>query len=152
GLAVDEMVRLLGALELLPVARKIEAGGWLLEKITAPGAAWALGRLGARVPVAGAAHHVVPPSIAAEWLEKLLAQGFREADDAPFAVAQLARLSGDRARDLDEPLRLRAAERLAKAGAPPEWSRAILEVQALGEKDEQRLFGESLPLGLHLAA
>jgi len=24
-------------------------------------------------------------------------------------------------------------------------------VQALGEKDEQRVFGEALPLGLHLA-
>jgi len=25
-------------------------------------------------------------------------------------------------------------------------------VQALGEKDEQRVFGEALPLGLHLAS
>ena len=29
---------------------------------------------------------------------------------------------------------------------------AIREVIALGEKDEQRVFGEALPLGLHLAA
>ncbi|HZX95472.1 MAG TPA: Hsp70 family protein, partial [Myxococcales bacterium] len=68
GLAVDEMVRLLGALERLPVAQKIEAGSWLMEKLPAPGVAWALGRLGARVPVAGAAHHTVPPEVAAEWL------------------------------------------------------------------------------------
>jgi hypothetical protein len=152
GLAVDEMVRLLGALERLPVARKIEAGEWLLEKLPAPGVAWALGRLGARVPVAGAAQNVVPPEIAAEWLERLLALDFRRAEEAPFAVAQLARLSGDRARDLDEGVRLRAAERLGKSGAPPEWSRAIREVQALGERDEQRVFGEALPLGLHLAS
>ncbi len=152
GLAVDEMVRLLGALERLTVARKIEAGGWLLEKLPAPGVAWALGRLGARVPVAGAAQNVVPPEVAAEWLDRLLALDFRRAEEAPFAVAQLARLSGDRARDLDEGVRLRAAERLEKSGAPPEWSRAIRAVQALGERDEQRVFGEALPLGLHLAA
>ena len=70
----------------------------------------------------------------------------------PFAVMQLARLSGDRARDLDEPLRVRAAVALEKAAAPPEWSRSVREVVALGEKDEQRVFGEALPLGLHLAA
>ena len=156
GLGVDEMVRLLGALERLPPARKIEAAGWLLEKLEPgkrppPGVVWALGRLGARVPVAGAAHHTVPPEVATAWLAQLMALDFRTAEEAPFAVAQLARLSGDRARDLDEPLRLQAAARLAQAGAPAEWAAAIREVHALGEKDEQRVFGEALPTGLHLA-
>src|SRR5262249_25100894 len=100
GLAPDEMIRLLGALERLPVERKIEAGGWLLEKLQgrpAPGVAWALGRLGARVPVAGAAHAAVPPEVATAWLDALLELDFRFFEDAPFAVAQLARRSGDRA-------------------------------------------------------
>jgi len=151
GLAPDEMVRLLGALERLPVDRKVEAGGWLLEKIPAPGTVWALGRLGARVPVARAAHSAVPPETAAEWVQRLLELDFRKVDEAPFAVAQLARLSGDRARDLDEDLRGKAAQRLEQAGAPGEWSASLREVQALGEKDEPRVFGEALPLGLHLA-
>jgi hypothetical protein len=134
----------------------VEAGGWLLEQLSggrpAPGVAWALGRLGARVPVSGAAHAAVPPEVAAEWLLRLLELDFRAAEEAPFAVLQLARLSGDRARDLDEPLRLRAAAALEKAGAPAEWPRSLREVVALGEKDEQRVFGEALPLGLHLAS
>ncbi len=155
GLAPDEMIRLLGALERLPVERKIEAGAWLVEKLAggrpAPGVAWALGRLGARVPVAGAAHHVVPPAVANEWLDALLAVDGRAVEDAPFALAQLARRSGDRARDLDEDARARAAARLERSGAAAEWARAVLEVQPLAEKDEQRVFGEALPLGLHLA-
>jgi molecular chaperone DnaK (HSP70) len=150
GLAVDEMVRLLGALERLPVAAKIEAGGWLLDKLAQPGAAWALGRLGARVPVAGAAQSVVPAEAAAPWLEALLAQV--KQPEAQFAVAQIARRSGDRARDLDEALRLLAAEGLERVHAPPDWPRGIREAQALGEKDEQRVFGDSLPAGLHLAS
>jgi hypothetical protein len=72
--------------------------------------------------------------------------------EAQFAVAQIARLSGDRARDLDEKLRLRAAEALEHVHAPPDWARGIRELQALGEKDEQRVFGDSLPAGLHLAS
>jgi molecular chaperone DnaK (HSP70) len=154
GLAVDEMVRLLGALERLSPAAKVEAGSWLVERLRAgdaPGVAWALGRLGARVPLAGAAHQAVPPEVAAEWLELLLGLDLRANPEAPFAIAQLARLSGDRARDLDEDLRARAAAALEEARAPAEWARGIREVRALGEKDEQRVFGEALPLGLHLA-
>jgi hypothetical protein len=147
GLAPDEMVRLLGALERLPVAQKIEAGEWLLPKLDQPGAAWALGRLGARVPIAGAAQNVVPPEIAARWLEALLP---RNQPESQFAVAQIARLSGDRARDLDDELRERAAAALQAKN--PEWARAIREIEALGEKDEQRVFGEALPPGLHLAS
>jgi hypothetical protein len=94
----------------------------------------------------------VPPEIAAEWLEFLLRTDLRANSDAPFAVAQLARLSGDRARDLDEALRGRAAAALEQLRAPPDWARAIREVTALGEKDEQRVFGEALPLGLHLTS
>ena len=153
GLAVDEMVRLLGALERLPVATKVEAGAWLLHRVRSgqpAGALWALGRLGARVPVAGAAHHAVPPEIASAWIEELLLLDFKQHDDAAFAVAQIGRVSGDRARDLDEPLRLRAADRLARAGAEQQ-ARSVREALHLSEREEQRVFGESLPLGLHLA-
>src|SRR6185503_9625605 len=111
GLAVDEMVRLLGALERLPVESKIEAGAWLIDKLDGsrppPGVVWALGRLGSRQPVARAAQSVVPAEVATAWLDRLLALDFRVADEAPFAVLQLARRSGDRARDLDEATRLR---------------------------------------------
>jgi molecular chaperone DnaK (HSP70) len=154
GLAADEMVRLCGALERLPPAAKQEAAGWLLERLAAgqaPGVVWALGRLGARVPVASAAHHALPLDAAAALLEQLLSLDWKRFDEAPFAVAQLARLSGDRARDLPQELRERAAQRLSAHGAPAEWAQAIREVHALGEKDEQRVFGEALPSGLHLA-
>ena len=40
--------------------------------------------------------------------------------------------------------------RLLVHKAPAEWERGLSEVLALGEKDEQRVFGEALPLGLHL--
>lgn len=153
GLAVDEMVRLLGALERLAPSQKELASSWLLERLSAgnaPGVVWALGRLGARVPVAGAAENVLAPEVASVLLEKLLALDWKKHEEAPFAAAQLARLSGDRARDLDSELREQTAKRLEQSGAA-EWARGLREVIALDEKDEQRVFGEALPLGLHLA-
>jgi hypothetical protein len=153
GLAVDEMVRLLGALERLNPQQKELASSWLLERLSsgnAPGVVWALGRLGARVPVAGAAENVLAPETASVLLEKLLALDWKKHDEAPFAAAQLARLSGDRARDLDVDLREQTALRLEQTGAA-EWAKGLREVVALGERDEQRVFGEALPLGLHLA-
>jgi len=48
-------------------------------------------------------------------------------------------------------LRERVAATLERRRSPPEWARAVREVVSLGASDEQRIFGESLPLGLHLA-
>jgi len=75
-----EMWRLLGSLELLPAATKVELGGLLLDLLSkrkmAPVRAamlWAIGRLGARVPMYGPLNTVVPAAAAADWLSKLMA-------------------------------------------------------------------------------
>ena len=56
---------------------KIELGGWLLQRLKKPRENvqtwWAIGRLGAREPVYGSAHHVVPAATAEQWLEELRA-------------------------------------------------------------------------------
>ena len=69
---------------------------------------------------------------------------------AAFAAAQLARLTGDRVRDLDPDRRAQVLERLAASGAAPSWARMVSEVVQLDAADEQALFGESLPPGLVL--
>src|SRR5947207_3541594 len=54
---LDEMVRLAAALEHLAPAEKAELGDWIITRLREPGSsvggpwAWALGRLGARVPI-----------------------------------------------------------------------------------------------------
>jgi hypothetical protein len=82
----------------------------------------------------------------------MLALDWRQLDEAPFAAAQLARRSGDRSRDLDPELREAAARRLELHGAPAEWALGVREVRTLAERDEQRVFGEALPHGLHLCS
>jgi hypothetical protein len=69
-------------------------------------------------------------------------------DGALFAIVQLARLSGDRSRDLDDSLRERALEALRASHAPESWQRRLLEVVLMETADQARAFGDTLPAGL----
>ena len=98
----------------------------------------------------GSAHDVVPAATAAVWVEQVLALDWRAVTPAPFAAALLARLSGDRERDLDDALRAQVSQRLRAAKSPASWLRMVEEVVELNEADAGRVFGETLPPGLRL--
>ena len=149
------MVRLAGALERVAAARKAEVGSYLLARLAknelSPAAVWwTLGRLGARAPLYGSAHTVVAPQVACAWLERALANDLRTVEQAAFAVAQLARFTHDRARDVPEALRERAASALARTTGNDTWVKLVREGGELSESDQGRVFGESLPAGLRL--
>jgi hypothetical protein len=111
---------------------------------------WAIGRLGARVPLYGSAHGVVAAETMLQWLDVLLALDWKKADGAAAAAANLARRSGDRARDPPPELAERVITRLLAHGAPAAWIERVREVVALDEAGERSLFGDALPPGLRL--
>ena len=159
--AWDEMVRLGASLERVPVAHKVEIGEWLLERVRGLAAGhgsqagavwtlWALGRIGARSPLYGSAHGVVPAETAAAWLDVVLTLDWKQVEGAAAAAAHLARRSGDRVRDLPHEVRERVVARLQAHRAPPAWSERVREVVVLDEAGERGVFGESLPPGLRL--
>jgi molecular chaperone DnaK (HSP70) len=146
---LDEMVRLAAALEHLDPAEKMTAGAWIAARVGSPGPwAWALGRIGARVPLYGSIHKTVDPDTVSEWLNLLLEAHSRNVEGALFAVVQLARLSGDRSRDLDDALRARALDALRSSQAPESWQRLVSEVVTMEASDQARAFGDTLPAGL----
>lgn len=151
---IEDMARLAGVLERLPAAQKVALGQMLLARLARKGESpqlwWAVGRVGTRVPVYGSAHDVVPVAVAADWLERVLALNWKEVTPAAFAAALLARLSGDRERDLDDALREQVIRRLRASKAPLSWMQMVEEVVELDEADAGRVFGESLPPGLRL--
>ena len=153
-LAYEDMVRLAGSLERITPARKAQIGDWLLARLRKPteGAQswWAIGRLGARIPFYGSAHAVVAADVASRWLEAFLALDWRKVEPAAFAAVSLARVSGDRVRDLPEAFRDAVAARLQAHRAPAAWTRLVRERVDLDLEDEGRVFGESLPPGLRL--
>jgi hypothetical protein len=151
---LDEMVRTAASLELLEPETKERLGGWVLARLKHPETvggpwAWALGRLGARVPVHGASHKVIASARAEEWADALIARGVSKLDGAAFALTQLCRRTGDRSRDVDDAIRARALAALADA--PEAWRQLVTEVVALSAADEARALGDTLPVGLSLA-
>ncbi|MCS6924752.1 MAG: hsp70 family protein [Candidatus Binatia bacterium] len=151
-----EMWQAMGSCERLSAEMKAELGEELVRLIERRRAAeqeiWALARLGARALLYGPANCVVRREIAARWVERLLQAEWQKPEAIAFALVQIARYTGDRARDLDEPLRRSIAERLAAFPAGQQWARPVLEVLPLEAKERARMFDESLPVGLQLRA
>ncbi|MGO8676754.1 MAG: Hsp70 family protein [Limisphaerales bacterium] len=150
---LDEMVRLGASLEHLDPADKAALGAAIVARLRDPAAAggpwlWALGRLGARAPIYGSVHKTLPAQQAAQWVEGLLDPRIIKLDGAAFALAQLARLTGDRSRDLEPELRARVLDALRAAPAPPSWERMVREVVAMEAADRVRALGDTLPVGL----
>ncbi len=149
-----DMVRLAGSLERVPVERKIEVAEWLLTRLRKssenPQGWWAIGRIGARRPFYGSAHSVVPADVAVRWLDAILALDWKKIEPAAFAAVQVARMTGDRSRDLPPDVRANVVRRLEAANAPRTWIAMVRETVELDEADEGRVFGESLPAGLKL--
>ena len=115
-----EMWQAIGACERLDARLKAELGDVVVADVergkAAPQQLWALARLGAREPLYGPLNCVVagrrrsPAGSSA-----LLALAAVAAPRAlAFALVQIARVVGDRERDLDEALRERLAARLAR--------------------------------------
>jgi len=175
----EDMLRLGASLERIPGSYKAEIGAWMLGRLeaankaaakaaankTRTGAAdaakaeasqarflWGLSRVGARQPFHGSAHDVVETALVEQWLAAILALEWKKVEPAGFAASHLARMTGDRSRDIGETLRAEILRRLSAAGAPANWSAMVREAVQLDQADEKRMLGDALPPGLKLIA
>ncbi|HEY3501139.1 MAG TPA: Hsp70 family protein [Polyangiaceae bacterium] len=151
-LAPDELLELASWLERVVPEQRALLGHWLIERTWTNRDArlWsALARVGARVPAYASAHYVVPPSVAERWLDHLLREKWREVPTAASAAVQLARKTGDRARDISERVRGEVVRALEASGAAPDAVAAVREVVPVLAQERARWF-EDLPVGLRL--
>ena len=153
-----EMWRAVASMERLQIGTKSKLGDELIARMeTRKGREdathlWALSRLGARVPLYGPLNAVVPPSQIKQWLQPLLTWDWPEPEKVALPLAQLARRTGDRSRDLDDATRAKLADHLRLL---PGGDRAVVlveQVVALEAREERVVLGDTLPAGLRLVA
>ncbi len=138
-------------LERLDVRDKIRLGRTLLAEACRAnawnGALWALSRIGARQPLYGPANKTVPPAEVWSWINTLKKKELA-GKHLIECVVSLARLTGDRSRDLASSALEEIDVWLEVIGATPEQRRPLREVVEIKGADRSSAFGESLPEGL----
>jgi len=141
-------------MEAVPWQYRQEMGQWMLQRLRREDETvqtwWAIGRLAARQSLAANAHLVMPPDAALEFLNATLAQDWRKNETAMFAAVQMARMTGDRARDLPDAVRAQVLEKMRSSGAPERWLTMVEQVVQMEAEDQRRSLGDSLPPGLVL--
>jgi hypothetical protein len=151
-----EMWRAIASMERLQLPFKAKLGDELIARMDSRKGRedavhlWALSRIGARVPLYGPLDKVVPPSQVKTWLAPMLGWDWPEPDKVAFPLAQLARRTGDRARDLDDAMRAKVADVVR---AMPGGERAVVlieQVVALEAREERVALGDTLPAGLRM--
>lgn len=151
-----EVWRLLGSLELLPLAMKRELGRIIVDLLPKrkleslrPALLWTLGRVGSRVPVYGPLNAVITADVAANWLSAVMELATVDSS-ALFCVTLIAQLTGDRYRDLNANRRTEVLSWLAQHEAPEHYQQLVRDGGQLAAAERERAFGESLPRGLRL--
>jgi hypothetical protein len=152
-----EMWRAVASLERLDVKTKEALGANLLRQVARSPvptyAFWSLTRVGARALFYGPLNLVVHPQVVEEWLAQLLT--FQPANDSEkngwaFCLANLARMTGQRALDIDDEARAAVLSVLGSLKVPNHWREMVEQVVSMDAGDRGQLFGESLPIGLRL--
>jgi len=144
----------LANLELLSAKDKAAWGRLLLDQLrpkkSRPQYWWSLSRLGARELLYGPIDRVVPPDEVASWIESILEKKWRNPKPVGTALSQLARLTGDRKRDLDPNVLKQIIEWLRPYDGSEPCIKFLKEVLPIAPQEESVLFGESVPPGIVL--
>ena len=144
----------LANLELLLAKDKIKWGQLLLSEIHArkspPQHFWALSRLGGRELLYGPADRVVPAEAIGEWIDQLLTTNWRNPRPVGMALAQMARKTGDRTKDLDSRTMADILTWMDRHENMASQKSFLQQVVPRAEQEANAIFGESLPAGIVL--
>ena len=141
-------------MERLLVKDKIKWGRMLLSEIKPkkckPQHFWSLSRIGARELLYGPVDRVIPPEEISSWIEEILSKAWRNPKPVGMAIAQLARKTGDRMRDLDSSIIDVIIDWMNQYDILAPNIKFLKDVVPMAKSEENAIFGETLPSGLVL--
>jgi hypothetical protein len=144
----------LASMERLLAKDKASLGRRLLAEVrpkkSKPQLFWALSRLGARQLLYGPDDRVIAPGEVSDWIDALLSRNWRNPKPVAAALAQLGRLTGDRARDVGEAVRWQVIDWLRGSGEFDHWVRVLERAEPLARQEQTFLLGDDLPAGIVL--
>ena len=143
----------LANMERLPAATKRDLGTTLLSRSRKlkNQELWALSRFGARSPFYGPLDLVVPKEIVSEWVANLMGLQLDPTENLARSLVHLARMTGDRERDLPQPERERLGDYLSGLPQGERLREMLFRPEAFdAQRERDWIFGESLPTGLIL--
>lgn len=139
-------------MEMLHVKDKIRWGQQLLSEISVQNAKspyfWSISRLGARSLLYGPADRVIPAAEVSRWIDTLLTIRWKNPKPVGIALAQMARKTGDRIRDVDQLLVQRILDWMDQDKFFKPYQRYLKEIVPMERQEQNTIFGESLPAGL----
>ena len=155
-----EGTRLLGSLERVAIDRRLELAALLFDRVaagkaqSAPHVTWALARLLSRTPLYTAADSVVPAAVVEEAFARVEALDWKQSglESLVAVFAAACRRLDERSLDIDDGVRRRVLDKLARSGATQEQLRCVREAVPVTGAQRSQLFGEQLPAGLRLSA
>jgi molecular chaperone DnaK (HSP70) len=149
-----EIWMLAANLEKLYSQDKIRLGQQLLAEISFKKLKaqhlWALSRLAARDLLFGTADRTIPPAEAYRWIEQLMGYIGPNPNSVGRTISQMARKTGDRARDINEAMRTRVLDWMENRNLADDMKCRVREIMPLAPQDQNAMFGESLPQGIIL--
>lgn len=147
----NQLWRLLGHLERLPVAEKERIGWWIARSPLSYGndmlALHTLGRIGARDLAYASESSMVSQSVANAWADHILKRAIPGNSYLDSALRELARKTGDRLVQIDDELRKKVLDVFKKKNRKKTFIKPIVKVARLNESELAEFIGESLPSG-----
>lgn len=151
---IQELWMAAASFERIEPTTRTRLGDFILKQLSSKDLTlfgyWALGRIGARVPLYAGINTALPAHVAGRWLEDLLITRWKEAANCALDIVQIARKTGDRSRDLKPDLLSKLFAELSKLPDSERLTTMIKDVVPLERKEQQHLLGDSIPHGLVL--
>ena len=149
----DDLIRMIGSLERLPLETKISSIDWLKKRLTKSSepdtAWWTIGRLASQQFILSDVVEPLPLNKVKPLIDICLKEDWKKRKQAGLAGVLMTQVNTHEDKEL-EALKQKVIKKLKKDKCPNHWALRLEEKEQLDKDALNRFIGDSLPIGLSL--